>query len=203
MASVSRFLTKKLRLKVNEAKSAVARPEERKFLGFSISNDGSERRIAPKALDKFKTQIRDKTHRTRGISIPHRMARLLRLLPDPTCAHEPRSVDPPKITLVSLAAVAERAQPLQRTAPAWRTEVQCSGRRRFADGILAHVRTPGGPTGPAQPLLRLTRSPPTLCLCPSLTQSNRRGTDPYARWCGRGGTARCPPIPIFGASRPL
>src|SRR5208337_3146352 len=47
-------LTNKLRLKVNEAKSAVARPEERKFLGFSISNDGSERRIAPKALEKFK-----------------------------------------------------------------------------------------------------------------------------------------------------
>ena len=69
MASVSRFLTSKLRLKVNEAKSAVARPEERKFLGFSISNDGSERRIAPKALDKFKTQIRDKTHRTRAISL--------------------------------------------------------------------------------------------------------------------------------------
>jgi hypothetical protein len=45
-------------------------------------------------------------------------------------------------------------------------------------------RCDGGPTGPAQPLLRLTRSPPTLCLCPSLTQSNRRGT------------ARCPPIPI-------
>ena len=61
MASVSRFLTNKLRLKVNEAKSAVARPEERKFLGFSISNDGSERRIAPKALDKFKGQIRDMT----------------------------------------------------------------------------------------------------------------------------------------------
>jgi RNA-directed DNA polymerase len=39
MASVSRFLTSKLRLKVNEAKSAVARPEERKFLGFSISNE--------------------------------------------------------------------------------------------------------------------------------------------------------------------
>jgi hypothetical protein len=31
----------------------VARPEERKLLGFSISNDGSGRRIAPKALDKF------------------------------------------------------------------------------------------------------------------------------------------------------
>ena len=70
MASVGRFLTNKLRLKVNEAKSAVARPEERKFLGFSIANDGSERRIAPTALAKFKAQIRDMTRRTRGISLP-------------------------------------------------------------------------------------------------------------------------------------
>src|SRR5260370_24894389 len=70
MASVSRFLTSKLRLKVNEAKSAVARPEERKFLGSSISNDGSERHIAAKALGKFKAQIRNMTRRTRGISLP-------------------------------------------------------------------------------------------------------------------------------------
>src|ERR1700758_5630367 len=66
MASVTRFLTGKLKLKVNEAKSAVAPPEERKFLGFTISNDGSERRIAPKALAKFKAQIREMTRRTRG-----------------------------------------------------------------------------------------------------------------------------------------
>jgi RNA-directed DNA polymerase len=70
MASVSRFLTNKLKLKVNEAKSAVARPEERKFLGFSISNDGSERRIAPKALEKFQMRIREFTRRTRGESSP-------------------------------------------------------------------------------------------------------------------------------------
>ncbi len=70
MASVSRFLTNKLRLKVNEAKSAVARPEERKFLGFSISNDGSERRIAPQALKTFKTRARELTYRTRGKSLP-------------------------------------------------------------------------------------------------------------------------------------
>ena len=61
MASVARFLTTTLRLKVNESKSAVARPEERKFLGFSIANDGSERRIAPQALAKFKARIRDLT----------------------------------------------------------------------------------------------------------------------------------------------
>src|ERR1700720_708257 len=76
MASVSRFLTQKLRLKVNEAKSAVAQPEERKFLGFSISNDGSERRIAPNALDKFKTQVRAMTRRTRGISLPQLIEQL-------------------------------------------------------------------------------------------------------------------------------
>src|SRR5436305_12468288 len=99
------------------------------------------------------------------------MARLLRLLPDPTCAHQPGSVDPPKITLVSLAAMAERAQSLQRTAPSWRIKVPCSGRRRFADGVLAHVRTPSGSTSTAQPLLRLTRPPPTACVCPSLTRS--------------------------------
>jgi len=70
MISVGRFLTDKLRLKVNEAKSAVARPEERSLLGFSISNDGSERRIAPKALARFKARIREITSRTRGKSLP-------------------------------------------------------------------------------------------------------------------------------------
>ena len=185
MASVSRFLAGKLRLKVNEAKSAVARPEERKFLGFSIANDGSERRIAPKALATFKARIRDMTPGPgdqsaagdrRAHAIPDRVARLLRLLPDPPGAHEIGSVDPPKTPHVSLAAVAERAQPLQGTLPPWRAKVPGSGRRRFADGVLAHVRTPGGPTGPAQPLLRLPRSSQTPCPRPSLTRSNRRGT---------------------------
>ena len=67
--SVSRFLIRKLKLKINETKSAVARPEERKFLGFSISNDGSERRIAPKALAKFQMRVRELTRRTRGLSL--------------------------------------------------------------------------------------------------------------------------------------
>ena len=80
MASVCRFLTTKLRLKVNESKSAVARPEERKFLGFSISNDGSERRIAPKALARFKTRVRELTQRTRGVSLPKVIEKLARYL---------------------------------------------------------------------------------------------------------------------------
>jgi RNA-directed DNA polymerase len=76
MASICRFLTTRLRLKVNESKSAVARPEERKFLGFSISNDGSERRIAPKALDRFKMQVRELTRRTRGVSLSELIEKL-------------------------------------------------------------------------------------------------------------------------------
>jgi RNA-directed DNA polymerase len=73
-------LTVKLRLKVNESKSAVARPEERKFLGFTISDDGSERRIAAKALDRFKTRVRELTCRTRGVSVDQLIEPLARYL---------------------------------------------------------------------------------------------------------------------------
>ena len=49
MQSITRFITDKLKLKVNESKSAVARPSERKFLGFSFtSGKQPKRRIAPK-----------------------------------------------------------------------------------------------------------------------------------------------------------
>jgi hypothetical protein len=73
---------------------------------------------------------------------------------------------------------------------------------RLADRFLAYVRTSGRPTGPAQPVFRRPRSSPPLRSCPSLTRSNRRGTDPYARWCGRGDAARRPPIPIHAPLRP-
>src|SRR3989442_11145317 len=70
MQSVTGFLTRRLKLKVNEAKSAVARPVERKFLGFSFSsNKEPKRRIAPKALLRCKQKIRELTQRTRGISL--------------------------------------------------------------------------------------------------------------------------------------
>ena len=77
MKSVTRFITQKLKLKVNEAKSAVARPQQRKFLGFSFS-DGPEikRIIAPKALDRFKDRIREITRRAKGVSIEETIAEL-------------------------------------------------------------------------------------------------------------------------------
>ena len=77
MANVTRFLTRRLKLKVNEAKSAVARSVERKFLGFSISyNKEPKRRIAPKALLRCKEKIRELTQRTRGISLEQMMKEL-------------------------------------------------------------------------------------------------------------------------------
>jgi RNA-directed DNA polymerase len=70
MAGVSRFITEKLKLKVNTSKSAVARPGKRKFLGFSFtSGKEPKRRIAPKALVRFKEKIRELTSRTKGQSL--------------------------------------------------------------------------------------------------------------------------------------
>jgi RNA-directed DNA polymerase len=70
MQNITRFITHRLKLKVNQAKSAVARPGQRKFLGFSFTSERKpRRRIAPKAIVRFKERIREQTYRTRGISL--------------------------------------------------------------------------------------------------------------------------------------
>jgi len=70
MQSVTGFIQRRLKLQVNEAKSAVARPQERKFLGFSFTGGAEvKRRIAPKALLRCKRRVRELTRRTRGISL--------------------------------------------------------------------------------------------------------------------------------------
>jgi RNA-directed DNA polymerase len=70
MAGIERFLEKRLKLKVNKAKSAVAKPSVRKFLGFSLIGGTKPLRcIAPQALDRFKARVRKLTRRTRGRSL--------------------------------------------------------------------------------------------------------------------------------------
>ena len=70
MESIEHFISKRLQLKVNAAKSAVARPWERKFLGFTFTaNRQPKRRIAPKALARLSQKVRELTRRTRGISV--------------------------------------------------------------------------------------------------------------------------------------
>jgi RNA-directed DNA polymerase len=70
MEGVSDFITRKLKLKVNTSKSAVARPKDRKFLSFSFtSGKNAKRRIAPKAIERFKAKVRILTHRHKGRSL--------------------------------------------------------------------------------------------------------------------------------------
>jgi RNA-directed DNA polymerase len=81
MESITRFVTMQLKLTVNQQKSAVARPWERKFLGFGFTvNREPKRRIAPKAVLRFKERVRELTRRTRGVSTERMAEELARYL---------------------------------------------------------------------------------------------------------------------------
>ena len=81
MASGRRFLERKLRLKVNEAKSAVDRPWNRTFLGFTFTKRQSNRRkVSEKALKAFKAKVRELTGRTRGRTIRQIVTELRQLM---------------------------------------------------------------------------------------------------------------------------
>ncbi len=73
MASLTRFIEGRLRLKVNAAKSAVSRSEERSFLGFRLSVDPLEAEVkchpSPRSLKRIKARIRELTPRNWGGSM--------------------------------------------------------------------------------------------------------------------------------------
>lgn len=67
MASVKEFLEQKLKLKINDKKSAVARPWSRKFLGYSMTVDKKTKlRISPLAKDRLKDKLKEKFRQGRG-----------------------------------------------------------------------------------------------------------------------------------------
>jgi hypothetical protein len=76
MASVTRYVSDTLRLTVNPLKSAVDRPMNRKFLGFTVSRNGAKLKVADKALEKLKDRVRKLTRRTRGNTIAKIVAEL-------------------------------------------------------------------------------------------------------------------------------
>jgi RNA-directed DNA polymerase len=68
LTGMKQFLAKRLRLKVNEQKSAVGKPSERKFLGYSFtSKTPTQRRIAPQSVQRFKERVRELTKRGRNV----------------------------------------------------------------------------------------------------------------------------------------
>jgi len=78
MRSVTRFVEDSLRLTVNSRKSAVDRPWNRKFLGFTLSRRTKGLKVADTALDKLKDRVRELSRRTRG----HRLETIVAELRD-------------------------------------------------------------------------------------------------------------------------
>ncbi len=78
MSSVSRFLTQRLKLQVNARKSAVDRPQNRSFLGFSFTGGKlpNRRKIASKTLTRFKARVKELTRRSQGRSLGQVIATL-------------------------------------------------------------------------------------------------------------------------------
>ena len=79
MESVKRYLQERLKLKINEQKSAVDRPWKLKFLGFSMHKAKNGQiliRLAPQTIERVKTKIRQITARNKPVSIAERIGRL-------------------------------------------------------------------------------------------------------------------------------
>jgi RNA-directed DNA polymerase len=78
MGSITTFIEKKLRLKVNRDKSAVSRPWKRKFLGFSFTwnKKAPKIRLASQTIKRFKNRIREITSRKKRISMETRLKEL-------------------------------------------------------------------------------------------------------------------------------
>jgi RNA-directed DNA polymerase len=73
---VERYLTRKLKLVVNHAKSCVRSTDGLEFLGYQFTGYGGQMRVSPKNFDKFKQRVRELTRRSCGISMTTRLKAL-------------------------------------------------------------------------------------------------------------------------------
>ena len=209
MASLTRFIEGRLKLQVNAEKSAVARPWQRSFLGFTVTDDPQpRRRIADKAVARFKDRVRELTRRHRGVSLERMIADLNPLLRGWagyfgfSQLHELASLD----GWITAAPALRRLGPVE---DAGQIAIEELRRLKVAEkAASAAIFSPKGPwrlSSSRRAASRLHQSTLQRSWACSpwirwraLNPPNRRGTDPYARWCGRGGVARRPPIPIDG-----
>ena len=211
MESVTQFITKGLKLKVNETKSAVARPQERKFLGFSFTAGPEPKRvIAPKALDRFKQRIREITRRAKGVSMettieelapymrgwrsyfgfcetPEVLVTLTRWVRLRLRAAMWRQWKTPRRRRAALIGLGVRGRLVSNTADSGLGPWHLAKSKALSVGhfqcLFQIARTAFAGRGvTAQPL-----EPPC--------------TDPFARWCGRGQRATAAPMPINGFYR--
>jgi len=196
MAGVEGFLTRRLKLKVNKAKSAVARPSKRKFLGFSfMTGKQPRRRIAPQSLAQFRSRVRELTRRTRGNSLAQIVKGLSVYLTGwrgyfGFCETPSVLRELDQWTRRRLRAIAWKQ---------WkRGSTRFAELRRRGVGRDLAAQSAGSPHGP----WRLSNSPALAIALPNAFFVSLRlasvavrpepssieppCTDPYARWCGRG-----------------
>jgi RNA-directed DNA polymerase len=74
--SVERYLTRKLKLVVNQQKSRLCSTDGVEFLGFRFTGHGGQIRVSPKNVTKFKNRVREITRRKRGVSMTRRLQEL-------------------------------------------------------------------------------------------------------------------------------
>ena len=209
-SSITRFITEKL--KVNEAKSAVARPQARKFLGCSFSAGPEVKRIiAPQALDRFKQRIREITRRAKSVSIettlaerapymrgwrnyfgfcetPEVLSHLTRWVRLRLRAALWRQWKTPRRRRAALLALGVGPRLARNTASSGRGPWYLARAKALCVGLShAHFRSLGLPS-------LVDGCEPNHLEPPC--------TDPYARWCGRGQRATAAPMPINLALQP-
>ncbi|MFP4042606.1 MAG: group II intron reverse transcriptase/maturase [Bacteroidales bacterium] len=82
MRSVTNFIEEKLKLKVNQRKSAIGRPWQRKFLGFSFYRRKEEIRVRihPKSVKRIKEKIKEITSRSKAWTMKYRYKKLKQVI---------------------------------------------------------------------------------------------------------------------------
>ena len=195
LASVTRFVERRLRLRVNGQKSAVDRPWRRKFLGFSFTaHRQPKRRLAPESVQRFKCRIRELTRRTRGGDLTEIVGRLSSYL---------RGWQGYFGFAQTPSVLRDLESWLHRRLRSLLWKRWKRGRVRYAElrarGVSRDLAAQTA--GSSHSVWRVSRSPalnialpgkfwrslgvPSLVKSSTFNQPNRRGTDPYARWCDR------------------
>src|SRR2546428_8198571 len=208
MKSITRFIVQKLKLKVNEKKSAVARPQQRKFLGFSVT-DGSviRRTIAPKAVERFKERIREITKQAKSGSLAQTMKVLAPYMRGwrgyfGFCETPDLLIQLTRWVRLRLRAALWRHWKTQRRRRAMLLQLGVRG--ALAEKTAASSRGPWHLAHSKALSVALSnayfrsRGFPSLferCCHELLNFLEPPCTDPYARWCGRGGGGGRPPPP--------
>jgi RNA-directed DNA polymerase len=198
MRSVTRWIEDSLRLTVNARKSAVDRPWNRTFLGFTLSRRDKQLKVADKAIGKLTERVRELSRRTRG----HRLESIVAELRE---------------TLLGWKAyfgIAEVLSPLREIDKWIRRRLRCYAWKQWGSRGYRELRRRGVSVREAWNVSKSAHGPWRISKTPALSlalpanlfrrmglpelapamakrhafnAANRRVRDPYARWCGREG----------------